>query len=158
MISSSDCARSLTVVALGCTLLACASAPEPRPTKPQITISGTTIDRVKSALTAEMAKRKFRAAKEKQLEVSFEQPAPASVLQSLSSADAAGHPTERVTYTIAPEGTDLRVVADVAIVRKLAAMEKEIDINQTPEGQNVQGILDKVAGEVGTARPGKQEK
>ena len=158
MISHSGCARLLTVVALGCTLLACASTPEPRPTKPQVTISGATVDRVKSALTAEMAKRKFRAGKEKQLEVSFEQPAPASVLHSLSSAEASGHPIERVTYTIAPEGTDVRVVADVAIVRKLAAMEKEIDINQTPEGQNVQGILDKVAGEVGTARTGKQEK
>jgi hypothetical protein len=138
---------------------ACASTtPEQRATKPQVTISGATVDRVKSALTAEMARRKFRAGKEKQLEMSFEQPAPASVLQSLSSAEAAGHPIERVTYTIAPEGADLRIVADVAIVRKLAAMEKEIDINQTPEGQSVQGILDKVAGEVGSARASKQEK
>jgi hypothetical protein len=34
-------------------------------------------------------------------------------------------------------------------------MEKPIDINQSAEAQNVQSILDKIAGEIGTAKSSK---
>ena len=74
-------------------------------------------------------------------------------MQGLSAADAKGNPTERITYTLAPEGADIRIVADIVVVRKLAAMEKPIDITQGPEAQSVQGILDKIAAEVGDSNP-----
>jgi len=152
------CIRLPTIVAVAGMLWACASAPEaPHPTKPQVTISGASVDRVKTALVAEMAKRKFHVGKQAQLELPFEQPASKSVLEGLSAADASGNPIERVTYTLAPEGDDIRVVAEVAVVRRLAAMERPVDISQGPEGQTVQAILDKIASEVGTPKPAKRE-
>ncbi len=134
-----------------------ASSPELHPTKPEVTISGTTIDKVKTALVAEMAKRKYRVGKESQLEMPFEQPASGTALQGLSAADAKGNPIERITYTLAPEGSDIRIVADIAVIRKIALMERPIDITQGPEAQSVQAILDKIATEVGTPKPTKRE-
>ena len=141
-----------SLVLAGCA----ASSPALHPGKPEVTISGTTIDKVKTALVAEMSKRKFRVGKETQLEMPFEQPASGNALQGLSTADAKGNPTERITYTLAPEGADIRIVADIVVVRKLAAMEKPIDITQGPEAQSVQGILDKIAAEVGTPKPKRE--
>jgi hypothetical protein len=139
-------------------LVGCAaSSPELHPGKPDVTISGTTIDKVKTALVAEMSKRKFRVGKETQLELPFEQPASGNALQGLSAADTKGNPIERITYTLAPEGADIRIVADIVIVRKLAAMEKPIDITHGPETQTVQSILDKIAADIGTPRAPKRE-
>jgi hypothetical protein len=149
---------SALVVFTSLVLAGCAApAPELHPSKPEVTISGTTIDKVKTALVAEMAKRKFRVGKETQLEMPFEQPASGNALQGLSAADAKGNPTERITYTLAPQGTDIRIVAEIAVIRKLALMERPIDITQGPEGQSVQVILDKIANEVGTPKPTKRE-
>ena len=47
--------------------------------------------------------------------------------------------------------------ANIVLVRKLAAMEQEIDINQGPEGQTVQAILDKIASDVGALKTSKAE-
>jgi len=149
---------SALVVFTSLVLAGCAgSAPELHPSKPEVTISGTTIDKVKTALVAEMAKRKFRVGKETQLEMPFEQPASGNALQGLSAGDAKGNPIERITYTLAPQGSDIRIVADIAVIRKLAAMERPIDIAQGPEAQSVQAILDKIANEVGTPKPTKRE-
>jgi hypothetical protein len=146
----------LQIVALACALVACASPqPEPRSGKPEVTISGATMDKLRTALVSEMSKRKFRVAKETQSEMSFEQPATGAALQAVASSEAGKNAIERITYTVATVGGDMRVVADVAIVRKLAAMEKPIDINQSAEAQNVQSILDKIAGEIGTAKASK---
>ena len=148
--------RGLVIVGLAGGLLACASPPqEARSGKPEVTISGTTMDKLKTALVSEMSKRKFRVTKETASEMSFEQPASSSVLQAVASSDAGKNAIERVTYTVATVGGDMHVVADVAVVRKLAAMEKPIDINQSAEAQTVQSVLDKIAGEIGTAKASK---
>jgi len=145
--------RLLMVGALVGALIGCTSSPPvPHSTKPEVTISGTTIDRVKTALVGEMSKRKFRVAKDTASELSFEQPATSAVLEGLTASAAGKNPIERVTYTWAPTGDDLRVTADIVVVRKLAAMEQPVDISQGPEIQNVQSVLDKIAGEVGTAK------
>src|SRR5262245_12972929 len=148
--------RVLVVAGLAGGLLACASpSPEPRSGKPEVTISGTTLDKLKTALVSEMSKRKFRVTKETASEMSFEQPANSTVLQAVASSDAGKNAIERITYTVATVGGDMHVVADVAVVRKLAAMEKPIDINQSAEAQTVQSVLDKIAGEIGTAKASK---
>jgi hypothetical protein len=51
---------------------------------------------------------------------------------------------------MAPEKDDMHVIANIVLVRRLAAMEQETDINQGREGQAVQAILDKIASDVGT--------
>jgi hypothetical protein len=150
--------RLLVIGALAGALLGCASAPpEPHAGKPEVTISGASIDRVKTALVAEMSKRKFRVAKETASEMSFEQPAASPVLQGLSASAAGKNPIERITYTMAATGADLHVTADIVVVRKLAAMEQPVDIGQGPEAQSVQAMLDKIAGEVGAAAATKRE-
>jgi hypothetical protein len=158
MSSDQQRVRVPAVVVLTSLVLAGCAAQSPvlHPGKPEITISGTTIDKVKTALVAEMSKRKFRVGKETQLEMPFEQPAGGNALQGLSAADAKGNPIERITYTLAPEGADIRIVADIVVIRKLAAMEKPIDITQGPESQSVQGILEKIAAEVGTPKPKRE--
>jgi hypothetical protein len=141
-------------------LLGCTSAPPPlpQPTNPQVTISGTSPDRVKKALVAEMSKHKFHVAKDGGQTISFEQPASKAALDSLPSrAVRGGSPVERVTFTIAPEKDDLQVIADVVILRKLAAMEGETEINQGSEGHSVQAILDQIASQVGTPKPAKKD-
>ncbi len=141
-------------------LFGCTSAPPlpPQPTSPQVTITGTSVDRVKKALIAEMSKRKFHVAKDGGQTISFEQPASSAALQSLSShAVRGGNPVERVTFTIASEKDDLQVSADVILLRKLAAMEGETEINQGSEGQSVQAILDQIASQVGTPKTTKKE-
>ena len=143
------------VLLFGCTST---QPPLPQPTNPHVTISGTSLDRVKKALAAEMSKHKFHVAKDNGQTISFEQPASGAALQSLlSHAVRGGNPIERVTFTIASEKDDLEVTADVVIRRKLAAMEGETDINQGSEGQTVQAILDQIASEVGTPKTTKKE-
>ena len=58
---------------------------------------------------------------------------------------------------MAPEKDDMHVIANIVLVRKLAAMEQETDINQGPEGQAVQAILAKIASDVGTLKTSKAE-
>jgi hypothetical protein len=142
-------------------LFGCTSAPPPalpQPTNPQVTISGPSVDRVKKALVAEMSKHQFHVAKDSGQTISFEQPASSAALQNLSSrAVRGGNPIERVTFTMASEKDDLQVTADVVILRKLAAMEGETEINQGSEGQSVQAILDQIASQVGTPKAAKKE-
>jgi hypothetical protein len=149
--------RTLAVGACGCLLSGCAATPEPHPTKLQVTIIGTSIDRLKTALVSEMSKRKFRVAKSSGRDIAFAQPASNTALQGLSSSTVRGNPIERVTYAMAPEKDDMHVTANIVLVRKLAAMEQETDINQGPEGQTVQAILDKIASDVGTLKTSKAE-
>ncbi len=105
-----------------------------------------------------MSKRKFHVAKESGQTIAFEQPASKTALESLSSrAVRGGNPVERVIFTIASEKDDIQVSADVVILRKLAAMEGETEINQGSEGQSVQAILDQIASQVGTPKPTKKE-
>jgi hypothetical protein len=133
----------------------CASNLEPHSTKPQVTITGTSFDRVKKALVAEMSKRKFRVAKNNGQDIAFEQPASSMALQGLSSSAVHGNPFERVTYVMTSQKGDLRVTGEVALVRKLAAMEQETDINQGPEGHTVQAILEKIASDAGAPKISK---
>ena len=148
--------RTLVVGACACLLWGCAAAPEPHPTKLEVTITGTSVDRVKTALVSEMSKRKFRVAKSSGQEIAFEQPA-SMALQGVSSSAVRGNSIERVTYAMAPEKDDMDVTANIVLVRKLAAMEQETDINQGPEGQTVQAILDKIASDVGALKTSKAE-
>jgi len=153
--------RMLGFAACAGVLFGCTSAmpPLPQPTNPQVTISGTSPDRVKKALVTEMSKRKFHLAKESGQTISFEQPASKAALESLSSrAVRGGNPVERVTFTIASEKDDVQVTADVVILRKLAAMEGETEINQGSEGQTVQAILDQLASQVGSPKATRKEK
>ena len=55
--------RMLALGGCACLLWGCASNLEPHSTKPQVSITGTSLDRVKKALVAEMSKHKFRVAK-----------------------------------------------------------------------------------------------
>ena len=73
------------------------------------------------------------------------------------SRGQAARPLQRVTYAMAPEKDDMHVTADIVLVRKLAAMEQETDINQGPEGQTVQAILDKIASDVVAPKTSKRE-
>ena len=115
------------------------------------------VDRVKTALVSEMSKRKFRVATSSGQDIAFEQPASSTALQGLLSTAVRGNPTERVTYAIVPENENMHVTANIVLVRKLAAMEQETDINQGPEGQAVQAILDKIASDVAAPKTSKAE-
>jgi hypothetical protein len=55
------------------------------------------------------------------------------------------------------EKGDMHVTGEIVLVCKLAAMEQETDINQGPEGQTVQAILDKIASDVGAPKTSKAE-
>jgi hypothetical protein len=149
--------RILVLGACACLLWGCTATPETYPAKPQVTITGTSADRVKTALVSEMSKRKFRIAKNSGQDIAFEQPASSTALQGLSSSAVRGDPIERVTYAMTPKKDDMHVAANIVLVRKLAAMEQETDINQGPEGQTVQAILDKIASDVVAPKTSKRE-
>jgi hypothetical protein len=149
--------RVLVLGACACLLWGCAATTETYPTKPQVTITSTSVDRVKTALVSETSKRKFRVVKNNGQDITFEQAASSTALQGLSSIAGHGNPIERVTYAMAPEKDDMHVTANIVLVRKLAAMEQETDINQGPEGQTVQAILDKIASDVGALKISKAE-
>ena len=90
--------REFTVAFLALSVLGCTSsqAPAPTPGKLEVTIPGTSIDRIKTTLVSEMQKRKFRIANETQSEMSFEQPASSAVLKTTrdryrQSSDRDGH-------------------------------------------------------------------
>ena len=149
--------RMLALGVWACLLSGCASNLEPHSTKPQVSITGTSLDRVKKALVAEMSKHKSRVAKDNGQDIAFEQPASNMALQGLSSSAVRGNPIERVTYAMTSEKGDMHVTGEVVLVRKLAAMEQETDLNQGPEGQTVQAILDKIVSDVGAPKTSKAE-
>jgi hypothetical protein len=148
MISALCPVRLVVGVVLASSLFGCTSSQPPQsPVKLEVTISGTSIDRVKTALVTEMQKRKFRIANETQSELSFEQPASSAVLQSLPEADLSKAPIERVTCAMKPVAGDIHLSAEIAVISKLGSSpEKKIDISQGLEAQNVQSVLDKIAG------------
>ena len=113
----------------------------------EVTIPGTSTDRIKTTLVGEMQKRKFRIANDTRSEMSFEQPASSVVIQSLPETNIGKAPVERVTYTIKPIAGDIRVSGEIAVISKAeSAPEKRIDISQSAEAQTVQSVLDKLAG------------
>jgi hypothetical protein len=141
--------RASIVAFLALSVLGCTSsqAPAPTPGKLEVTIHGTSTDRIKTTLVSEMQKRKFRIANEKPSEISFEQPASSEVLKSLPETDISKAPIERVTYTIKPVAGDIRVSSEIAIVSKAGSSpERKVDISQSAEAQTVQSVLDKIAG------------
>ena len=141
--------RESIVAFLALSVLGCTSsqAPAPTPGKLEVTIPGTSTDRIKTTLVGEMQKRRFRVANETQSEMSFEQPASSVVIQSLPETDVGKAPVERVTYTIKPVAGDIRVSGEIAVISKAgSAPEKKIDISQSAEAQTVQSVLDKLAG------------
>jgi hypothetical protein len=141
--------RAFIVAFLALSVLGCTSsqAPAPTPGKLEVTIHGTSTDRIKTTLVSEMQKRKFRIANEKPSEISFEQPASSEVLKSLPETDISKAPIERVTYTIKPVAGDIRVSSEIAIVSKAGSSpERKVDISQSAEAQTVQSVLDKIAG------------
>ena len=128
---------------LGCTS---SQTPPPPPTL-EISVSGTSIDRIKTTLVSEMQKRKFRVTNETPSEMSFEQPASDAVIQSLSEADVGKAPIERITYLIKPVAGEIHVSAEVAVISKVgSAPDKKVDISQSAEAQSIQSVLDKVPG------------
>ena len=141
--------RVFIVAFLGLSVLGCTSSqtPAPTPGKLEVTIRGTSTDRIKTTLVSEMQKRKFRIANETQSEMSFEQPAGSDVLKSLPETDIGKAPIERVTYAIKPVAGDIRVSSEIAVISKAGSSpEKKIDISQSAEAQTVQSVLDKIAG------------
>ena len=114
--------RMLALGVWACLLSGCASNLEPHSTKPQVSISGTSLDRVKKALVAEMSKHKSRVAKDNGQDIAFEQPASNMALQGLSSSAVRGNPIERVTYAMTSEKGDMHVIGEVVLVRKLGAL------------------------------------
>jgi hypothetical protein len=141
--------RVLIVAFLALSVHGCTSsqAPAPTPGKLEVTIHGTSTDRIKTTLVSEMQKRKFRIANETQSKISFEQPASSEVLKSLPETDIGKAPIERVTYTIKPVAGDIRVSSEIAVISKAGSSpEKKVDISQSAEGQTVESVLDKIAG------------
>jgi hypothetical protein len=141
--------RTFIVAFLALSVLGCTSSqtPAPTPGKLEVTIPGTSSDRIKTTLVSEMQKRKFRVANETQSEMSFEQPASSAVLQTLPETDIGKALVERVTYTIKPVAGEIRVSGEIAVISKAgSAPEKKIDISQSSEAQTVQSVLDKIAG------------
>ena len=141
--------RVLIVAFLALSVHGCTSsqAPAPTPGKLEVTIHGTSTDRIKTTLVSEMQKRKFRIANETQSEMSFEQPASSEVLKSLPETDIGKAPIERVTYTIKPVAGDIRVSSEIAVISKAgSSSEKKVDISQSAEAQTVQSVLEKIAG------------
>src|ERR1700730_16954758 len=141
--------RAFIVAFLALSIHGCTSsqAPAPTPSKLEVTLPGTSIDRIKTTLVSEMQKRKFRIANETQSEMSFEQPASSAVLKSLPETDIGKAPIERVTYTIKPVAGEIRVSGEIAVISKAgSAPEKKIATSQSSEAQTVQSVLDKIAG------------
>jgi hypothetical protein len=141
--------REFIVAFLALSVLGCTSsqAPAPPPTKLEVTIPGTSTDKIKTTLVSEMQKRKFRIVNETQSEMSFEQLAGSEVLKSLPETDIGKAPIERVTYTIKPIAGDIRVSSEIALISKAGSpQEKKIDISQSAEAQTVQSVLDKIVG------------
>jgi hypothetical protein len=141
--------RESIVALLALSVLGCTSsqAPAPTPGKLEVTIPGTSTDKIKTTLVSEMQKRKFRIANETQSEMSFEQPASNAVIQSLPETDIGKAPIERVTYTIKPVAGDIRVSGEIAVISKAgSSSEKKVDISQSAEAQTVQSVFEKIAG------------
>jgi hypothetical protein len=140
--------REFTVAFLGLSILGCTSqAPAPTLGKLEITVRGTSTDRIKTMLVGEMQKRKFRITNETQSEMSFEQPVSSEVLKSLPDTDIGKAAIERVTYMIKPLAGDIRVSSEIAVISKAGSSpEKKIDISQSAEAETVQSVLDKIAG------------
>jgi hypothetical protein len=130
-------------------ILGCTSSQTPAPTLGplEVTVHGTSTDRIKTTLVREMQKRKFRVANETESEMSFEQPASSEVLKSLPETDIGKSPIERVTYTMKPVASDIRVSGEIAVISKAgSSSEKKVDISQSSEAQTMQSVLDKIAG------------
>jgi hypothetical protein len=141
--------RAFIVAFLVLSVVGCTSsqAPAPTPGKLEVTIHGTSTDRIKTTLVSEMQKRKFRVANETQSEMSFEQSATSEVLKLLPETDIGKAPIERVTYTIKPVAGDIRVSGEIAVASKAGSSpEKKVDISQSAEAETVQSVLDKIAG------------
>lgn len=140
-------------------LAACQTAKPPATAsgRPEVTITGN-VDpaRVKALLLTKMIDRGFRLVKDDPFSLTMDKTSDSFGAQLLLGTPAGDPPVARVTYTIAPIGDTVRVVADMAVVQNAGmAFEKRIDVSQSGESPKVQGYLDQVAAEATAAAPKK---
>ena len=147
--------RGLMVLMLaGCTLGAC-SAPAHLDTPsahPEVTISRVTPDKVKAVLVSKMTDKGYQVTQDTQFNLAFDKSTGKVFFQEGGTADR----NQRVKYSIAQVGDDVRVVADISMITNPGTgHEERTDMNDAAKGASAnetQSFLDDLRTELNIAQ------
>jgi hypothetical protein len=146
------CALMVLTLA-GCTLGAC-GAPTHVDTPsahPEVTISRVTPDKVKPVLVSKMTDKGYRVAQDTEFNLAFDKSASKVFFQEGGTADR----NQRVTYSIAQVGDDVRVVADISVITNPGTgHEERTDVNDAANApaHEIQSFLDDLRTELNSAQ------
>jgi hypothetical protein len=147
--------RALMVLMLaGCTLGACAAPTgvDTPSAHPEVTISRVTPDKVKAVLVSKMTDKGYRVTQDTQFNLAFDKSASKVFFQEGGTADR----NQRVTYSIAQVGDDVRVVADVSMITNPSTgHEERTDMNDAAKdapAHETQSFLDDLRTELNSAQ------
>jgi len=125
---------------------------------PEVTISQTTPDKVKSALVSKMIDKGYRITKDSPYELAFDHPMDNILATVLLGSKYDSEPNARVSYSIAQSGEDVRVVTDLAaITNPGSAFERRTDLNGSAEAAKVQAFLDGLRTELKSSQTPKRK-
>jgi cell division septation protein DedD len=122
--------------------------------RPEVTIANVPADRVKSALVNEMINGGYRITKDSQFEIAFDRPIDNLAAAVLFGSRYDAQPNARVAYSIAQVGSDVRVVADMAIITNPGSgFEQRTDVSAGADSPKIQELLNRVSASLTSVPP-----
>jgi hypothetical protein len=138
----------------GCTLGACAAPThvDTPSAHPEVTISRVTLDKVKTVLVSKMIDKGYRVTQDTEFNLALDKSAGKVFFQEGGTADR----NQRVTYSIAQVGDDVRVVADISMITNPGTgHEERTDVNDAARdapAHETQSFLDDLRTELNSAQ------
>jgi hypothetical protein len=122
--------------------------------KVEATFRNVAVDKAKSALVNMMINRGYRITKDTPYELSFDKPVENLAAQVLLGSKYDSQPNARIAYYLAVNGSDVRVVADLAIITNPgSAFERRTDVNNGADAPAIQAALNDLASSLDTPPP-----
>ena len=119
---------------------------------PEVTISRVPADKVKAVLVSKMIDKGYRVTQDTQFNLAFDKSAGKAFFREGGAADR----NQRVTYSIAQVGDDVRVVADISMITNPGTEhEARSDVNDAAKdapAHETQAFLDDLRTELNSAQ------
>ena len=110
--------------------------------KPEVTVTLIEPEDVRGALISEMMSRGYTLNDANDFLLSFDRPVENFLAAALLGSQYDSTPNARITFSIAPIGDSVRVVADLAIITNPGSgFERRTDMNQGQDSPKIQQML-----------------
>jgi hypothetical protein len=124
--------------------------------KAEVQIANVTTDQVKAEIVNGMMTSGWIIQQDTPYALSFDKPVQNVMAAALLGSQYDATPTSRVTFVIAQNGPNVRIVTDIAIITNPGSgFERRTPTNNSADGAHVQAMLDGLAGKLNPSASAK---